>query len=233
MSPRARWALRWGLRRDVWTAVQPDLRTLIEPIRRANGASPTPTPAQAIMLAALAERYEREAPPARFRALVSPLVAWIWVGGLIVALGRSWRCGRPATGAAAPCSAPTPPGGPRGARRVDASPPTSASSRGPEGAGVEYPLAVIALGVLVALVVALAAARCRGAGAARGRAPGRARGAPARDLPRDPRHRARLPHGQALPDDYRRVDRELRTKAIAILRELDELAPDGAAPGTR
>ena len=39
--------------------------------------------------------------------------------------------------------------------------------------------------------------------------------------------------GKISPDDFRRVDRELRTRAIAILRELDELAPDGAVPGTR
>ena len=81
-------ALRWGLRRDLWTAVQPDLRTLIEPIRRANRDFADADPrVQTIILAALAERYRQVAPPARFRVLVSPLVAFIWVGGLIVAFG--------------------------------------------------------------------------------------------------------------------------------------------------
>jgi cytochrome c-type biogenesis protein CcmF len=81
-------ALRWGLRRDLWTAVAPDLRTLIDPIRRANREFADADPeVQAVILAALAERYERVAPPARFRVLASPLVAFIWVGGLVVALG--------------------------------------------------------------------------------------------------------------------------------------------------
>ena len=81
-------ALRWGLRRDLWTAVQPDLRTLVEPIRRANRQFSDSDPrVQAVILAALVERYERTAPPATFRVLVSPLVAWIWVGALVVALG--------------------------------------------------------------------------------------------------------------------------------------------------
>jgi cytochrome c-type biogenesis protein CcmF len=81
-------ALRWGLRRDLWTAVQPDLRTLIEPIREANEKFADQGPdVQALILAALVQRYERTAPPATFRVLVSPLVAWIWVGGLVVALG--------------------------------------------------------------------------------------------------------------------------------------------------
>jgi cytochrome c-type biogenesis protein CcmF len=81
-------ALRWGLRRDLWTAVQPDLRTLVGPIREANREFADQGPeVQALILTALVERYERTAPPATFRVLVSPLVAWIWIGGLIVALG--------------------------------------------------------------------------------------------------------------------------------------------------
>ena len=35
----------------------------------------------------LAERYRRDPPPAAFRAIVSPLVAWIWIGGAIAVLG--------------------------------------------------------------------------------------------------------------------------------------------------
>jgi cytochrome c-type biogenesis protein CcmF len=81
-------AMRWGLRRDLWTAVQPDLRTLIGPIRQANRQfADEPPQVQAVILAALVERYRRTAEPAQFRVLVSPLVAWIWVGALVVALG--------------------------------------------------------------------------------------------------------------------------------------------------
>ena len=39
------------------------------------------------MIAALAERYRRNPPPAAFRAIVSPLVVWIWIGGGIAVLG--------------------------------------------------------------------------------------------------------------------------------------------------
>ena len=39
------------------------------------------------MIAALAERYRKDPPPAAFRALVSPLVAWIWIGGGLAVLG--------------------------------------------------------------------------------------------------------------------------------------------------
>lgn len=80
--------MRWGLGQDVWTAVRPDLRALEGPIReadrrfgRADGR------VQALILAALAERYRRDPAPAAFRLQVAPLVAWIWIGGGIVMLG--------------------------------------------------------------------------------------------------------------------------------------------------
>jgi cytochrome c-type biogenesis protein CcmF len=80
--------MRRGLRRDVWMAVQPDLRALIGPIKEANRRfSDVPGEAQALILAAIVERYRRAAPPATFRALVSPLVAWIWIGGAVTLLG--------------------------------------------------------------------------------------------------------------------------------------------------
>ena len=42
---------------------------------------------QAIAIAAIAERYRRDPPPATFRTIVSPLVSWIWIGGGIALLG--------------------------------------------------------------------------------------------------------------------------------------------------
>ena len=36
---------------------------------------------QALIIAALAERYRSDPPPAAFRAIASPLVVWIWIGG--------------------------------------------------------------------------------------------------------------------------------------------------------
>jgi cytochrome c-type biogenesis protein CcmF len=80
--------LRPGLFKDVWTAMQPDLRTLKGPISEANrrfgDASPN---VQALILAALTERYLNRAPPATFRLIVNPMVTWIWLGGLVVLCG--------------------------------------------------------------------------------------------------------------------------------------------------
>jgi cytochrome c-type biogenesis protein CcmF len=77
-----------GVTRDVWTAMQPDLRILNPAIRAGNKlARDLPPEAQAVMIAALAERYERRAPPATFRMIVNPMVTWIWIGGLIVLAG--------------------------------------------------------------------------------------------------------------------------------------------------
>jgi cytochrome c-type biogenesis protein CcmF len=80
--------VRWGLRRDVWLAVRPDLASLEGPLREADRRfGDSPGDVQALVIAALAERYRREPPPAAFRAIVSPLVAWIWIGGAIAVLG--------------------------------------------------------------------------------------------------------------------------------------------------
>jgi cytochrome c-type biogenesis protein CcmF len=80
--------VRWGLRRDMWLAVRPDLASLEGPIREADRKfSDSPGDVQALVIAALAERYQNRPPPAAFRAIVSPLVAWIWIGGAIAVLG--------------------------------------------------------------------------------------------------------------------------------------------------
>jgi cytochrome c-type biogenesis protein CcmF len=80
--------LESGLGRDFWTAVEPDvqaLRPMIAGIDRrfplASGAS------QRFLLDAVAERYRRFPPPAAFRLIVSPLVAWVWMGGLVMLAG--------------------------------------------------------------------------------------------------------------------------------------------------
>src|SRR4051794_14492735 len=88
--------LRAGLRRDVWSAIQPDLSTLRPLIDRGDkvfrdaGDSLTPQArsiALATALRGLQERYTAAPPPATFRLLVSPLVSWIWIGALIVFAG--------------------------------------------------------------------------------------------------------------------------------------------------
>ena len=80
--------VRWGLKRDLWLAVRPDIGSLGGPIREADAKfADSPGDVQALIVAALAERYRRDPPPAAFRAISSPLVTWIWIGAAIVVLG--------------------------------------------------------------------------------------------------------------------------------------------------
>jgi cytochrome c-type biogenesis protein CcmF len=80
--------VRWGLKRDLWLAVRPDIGSLEKPIQEADRKfADSPGDVQALIVAALAERYRRDPPPAAFRAIASPLVLWIWIGGAIVVLG--------------------------------------------------------------------------------------------------------------------------------------------------
>ena len=80
--------VRWGVRRDFWMAVQPDLRALIAPIKEANRRfADLPGDAQTLVLAAIVDGYRRDPPPATFRTLVSPMIAWIWIGGGVVLFG--------------------------------------------------------------------------------------------------------------------------------------------------
>jgi cytochrome c-type biogenesis protein CcmF len=80
--------VRWGLSRDQWLAIRPDVSSLVPVARRLDnrlaGADPD---TQARAVAALTEVYRRDPPPAAFRFIVSPLVAWIWIGGGIAVLG--------------------------------------------------------------------------------------------------------------------------------------------------
>jgi cytochrome c-type biogenesis protein CcmF len=88
--------LRAGWRRDLWSAIQPDLSTLRPLIDRGDkvfrdaGDSLSPAArsiALATALRGLSDRYAAAPPPATFRLLVSPLVSWIWIGALIVFAG--------------------------------------------------------------------------------------------------------------------------------------------------
>jgi cytochrome c-type biogenesis protein CcmF len=80
--------VRWGLRRDFWTAIRPDISTLDGPIAEANRKFANANgDVQALIIAAIAERYRKDPAPATFRTIVSPLVSWIWIGGGIIVLG--------------------------------------------------------------------------------------------------------------------------------------------------
>jgi cytochrome c-type biogenesis protein CcmF len=81
-------AQTWGLDRDVWTAVQPDLSALRRPIGVADRKfASAPGDVQAIIIAALAERYRRVPVAANFRLIAFPLVSWIYIGGGVALLG--------------------------------------------------------------------------------------------------------------------------------------------------
>src|SRR3954452_5625236 len=79
---------RWGPLGNFWTAVTPDIRLLQKPIDVANRKFGRAGPeAQAIVIAALVARYRNHAPPATFRAIHSPMIMWIWIGGLVLIIG--------------------------------------------------------------------------------------------------------------------------------------------------
>ncbi|MGE4428914.1 MAG: cytochrome c-type biogenesis CcmF C-terminal domain-containing protein, partial [Solirubrobacteraceae bacterium] len=85
-------ALQAGLTRDLWVAMQPDGDALAELIldvdkRLLNQRAPF---AQGeIAAAGLAEVYRRGPPPVTFQVILSPMVTWIWIGTLIMALGAA------------------------------------------------------------------------------------------------------------------------------------------------
>jgi cytochrome c-type biogenesis protein CcmF len=88
--------MRAGVLRDFWTAVQPDIGSL-RPIvdegdrvfeQAAGKLSPSAeSAALGIAITRLVQRYADRPPPATFRLIASPMVAWIWIGGLIVFTG--------------------------------------------------------------------------------------------------------------------------------------------------
>jgi cytochrome c-type biogenesis protein CcmF len=88
-EPTSEVDVRWGLERDLWFAVQPDLARLIPAIREADRrfGGPRFERYQGILIASIAKSYAKDPPPANFRMIVSPMVAWIWIGGLIAVLG--------------------------------------------------------------------------------------------------------------------------------------------------
>jgi cytochrome c-type biogenesis protein CcmF len=81
-------AQTWGIDRDLWTAVRPDLVALERPIRVADRRfGEAAGEVQAVVIAALAERYTRVSRAASFRLIVFPMVGWIYIGGALSLLG--------------------------------------------------------------------------------------------------------------------------------------------------
>ncbi len=76
-----------SLTRDLWSAIRPEIETprLKRIIEVGNRTIPFSRPDEGLfVIDFLAHEYLQHPPPAQFRLLVSPLVMWIWLGGLIV-----------------------------------------------------------------------------------------------------------------------------------------------------
>ncbi|HEY7830373.1 MAG TPA: cytochrome c-type biogenesis CcmF C-terminal domain-containing protein [Solirubrobacteraceae bacterium] len=79
-----------GLTRDVWSAIAPNIETpqLKRIIEVGNRTIPLVRPDEGIVaVAVMARAYMQHPPAAQFHLIVSPLVMWIWIGGLIVFAG--------------------------------------------------------------------------------------------------------------------------------------------------
>jgi cytochrome c-type biogenesis protein CcmF len=77
--------MKAGLTRDLWTAIRPDPEYLNKVIDALADKTQGRTPTQQVQaVGSLLRVYQQGAFPARFRIISSPLVTWIWVGGLIV-----------------------------------------------------------------------------------------------------------------------------------------------------
>jgi cytochrome c-type biogenesis protein CcmF len=80
--------VRWGALSNFWTAAQPDISVLQAPIDYANRHFANVSPDQlALIIAGLIERYRTHTPAVTFTTIHSPMIMWIWIGGLIVVLG--------------------------------------------------------------------------------------------------------------------------------------------------
>jgi cytochrome c-type biogenesis protein CcmF len=97
--------LRAGLTRDIWTVINPNLQPLQALINRGDRTftqfMTRLTPAQArqprivnfirgeraAAIAGLTSRFVTRPWPVEFRLIVSPLITWIWLGAMIIAIG--------------------------------------------------------------------------------------------------------------------------------------------------
>jgi cytochrome c-type biogenesis protein CcmF len=88
-EPTSEVDVRWGLKRDLWFAVQPDLASLMPAIREADKKfnSPQFEKYLPLLITKIAQSYAVNPPPANFRMIVSPMVSFIWIGGLIAVFG--------------------------------------------------------------------------------------------------------------------------------------------------
>src|SRR6202035_2152723 len=88
-------ALHSSLRRDLWASITPRGAPLPEEglIAKADSLIATFPPSKQLAVAyyllanGILKHYLKYPPPAAFTLISSPLVMWIWIGGLVVFLG--------------------------------------------------------------------------------------------------------------------------------------------------
>lgn len=83
-------ALDAGLTRDLWVAMQPDGDALVDVYSALDAkleGTPAPFAQGAELAVNLARVYGERPSPVTFQVIVSPLVTWIWIGSLLMALG--------------------------------------------------------------------------------------------------------------------------------------------------
>jgi len=76
-------AMTGSLIRNVWTAIEPDMETPTLKRIITAGNSTLPPDEALVAIAYLARAYIQHPPPTQFNLLVSPLVFWVWIGGVI------------------------------------------------------------------------------------------------------------------------------------------------------
>ena len=80
--------LKWGVKQDFWLAVQPDLRNIQASLKEADRRFPNAAPqTQGLVIMANLQRWQNRPVPMPVRAIVSPMVGWIWGGGAVALLG--------------------------------------------------------------------------------------------------------------------------------------------------
>ncbi len=72
-----------GITRDVWSAIEPDIEAPALQRIVTVGNRTLPPEDAVVAIGYLAREYLKHPPQAQFHFIVSPLVMWIWIGGLI------------------------------------------------------------------------------------------------------------------------------------------------------
>lgn len=108
-----------GVRRDIWSAISPNLDPLQAAIATGNKLPKIDdTRVQALVITAIVDSYPKRAQTARILVIVNPLVTWIWIGGLIVLLGALTALWPPPSALRARVSAASAARAARGAKRA-------------------------------------------------------------------------------------------------------------------